>query len=356
MRRYLKSTVALAMLGLAFGGLYRYLFDRPDEAEFVNYLRSSLHGVGITLAAWAVQLYFTSRGSAWVRRWPLVVELLIRSVVMALAVATATIALEAILYPYGVAGQWLVSDLPFIVAIAFAASILIGTIYELVLLVGGRVLINVILGRYRRPTREERALMFLDLVGSTTLAENMGELRVQDLLTRFFYDIDEAIVANGGEVHAYVGDEVIVTWPVGPRPRRSFIDAFFAIEDRIAALAGLYKKEFGLVPEFRAGIHAGPVVISECGDSRRQVAYFGDTVNVAARLQAHCKEAGRRLLVSGELVHLLPSGSDLLIEPLGPTELRGRAAPVEVFAVARRARAPIGPLESRVQVRKEMSN
>ena len=164
----------------------------------------------------------------------------------------------------------------------------------------------------------------------------MGELRVQDLLTRFFYDIDEAIVTHGGEVHAYVGDEVIVTWPVGARPRRSSIDAFFAIEDRIAALAGRYRREFGLVPEFRAGIHAGPVVISECGDSHREVAYFGDTMNVAARLQAHCKEAGRRLLVSGDLVRLLPDATDFHVEPLGATELRGRAAPVEVFAVARR--------------------
>jgi adenylate cyclase len=37
---------------------------------------------------------------------------------------------------------------------------------------------------------------------------------MQDLLTRFFFDIDEPIVAHGGEVHAYVGDEVIVSWPV----------------------------------------------------------------------------------------------------------------------------------------------
>jgi len=92
-----------------------------------------------------------------------------------------------------------------------------------------------------------------------------------------------------------------------------------------------------VVPEFRAGIHAGSVVISECGDSRRQVAYFGDTVNVAARLQAHCKEMGRRLLVSGELSRLLPAAADLVVEPLGPTELRGRSAPVEVFGVTRQA-------------------
>src|ERR1700730_16055715 len=101
MRKHLKSTIVMAVLGLAFGALYRYLFDPPDEADLANYLRSSLHGAGVTLAAWAVQLYFTSRSSAWVRRWPLVVELVIRSVAMALAVASITIVGEAVIYPYG---------------------------------------------------------------------------------------------------------------------------------------------------------------------------------------------------------------------------------------------------------------
>ena len=86
-----------------------------------------------------------------------------------------------------------------------------------------------------RPVREARVLMFLDLAGSTSLAESMGELRVQDLLTRFFFDIDGAIVAHGGEVHAYVGDEVIVTWPLDERMSGGrCIDCFFAIADSIA--------------------------------------------------------------------------------------------------------------------------
>ena len=57
-----------------------------------------------------------------------------------------------------------------------------------------------------------------------------------------------------------------------------------------------------MVPSFRAGLHAGHVVISECGSSRRQLAYFGDTVNVTARLQEYCKEVGRNLLVSADLL------------------------------------------------------
>src|SRR5262249_12598048 len=126
MRRYLKPTIVIAALGLVFGGLYRHLFDPPEEAELANYLRSSLHGSVLTLAAWALQLYFPSRSSAWVRRWPLAVELIIRSVVMAVAVATVTVVGEDVIYPYGVDRRWLLNALPFIVAIAFGFSILIG--------------------------------------------------------------------------------------------------------------------------------------------------------------------------------------------------------------------------------------
>jgi adenylate cyclase len=210
--------------------------------------------------------------------------------------------------------------------------------YELIRLVGSRVLFNIALGRYRNPVREARVLMFLDLAGSTSLAEAMGELRVQGLLTRFFFDIDGAIVAHGGEVHAYVGDEVIVTWPLDERMSGGrCIDCFFAIADSIAERAESYRQEFGIVPSFRAGLHAGQVVISECGSSRRQLAYFGDTVNVTARLQEHCKEVGRNLLVSADLLRLMKLKPAFAIEALGEARLRGRAAAIEVFAVERRS-------------------
>jgi adenylate cyclase len=162
-------------------------------------------------------------------------------------------------------------------------------------------------------------------------------LRVQGLLTRFFFDIDGAIVAHGGEVHAYVGDEVIVTWPLDDRISGGrCIDCFFAIADSIAERADSYRQEFGMVPSFRAGLHAGHVVISECGSSRRQLAYFGDTVNVTARLQEHCKEVGRNLLVSADLLRHMKPKPAFAVEPLGQVRLRGRAAAIEVFAVERR--------------------
>jgi class 3 adenylate cyclase len=335
-RHLVAPSIVIALAGTFVGFAYRYFADDPFEATLGNYVRSGVHGMGIALSGWAVHLYFTSRGSQWIRRWPLWLELAVRSMIMALVIATVVLALQVALYYNRLEAIWLVGKFPQIFGIAFAMSIVVGATFELTQLVGSRVLLNVVLGRYRRPKREERALMFLDLAGSTSLAESMGELRMHDLLTRFFFDIDEPILAYGGEVHAYVGDEVIVTWPLGgwTSPARS-IDCFFAIQDRIAKRANAYRREFGLVPHFRAAMHAGPIVISECGDSRRQIAFFGDSMNVTARIQEHCKDAGRTLLVSADFLKQIPAGDGACVEALGLTRLRGRAASVEIFAIER---------------------
>ena len=338
MRRAITPTIVIALGGLLMGMGYRYFADLAIEATPANYLRSGLHGMGVTLAGWSVHLYFTSRRSEWVSRWPLLMDLAVRSATIAVVITVVALGLEAVLYGHWIEAHWLFDAFPRIVALGFFGSLFVCAAYELIRLVGSRVLFSVALGRYRRPVREERVLMFLDLAGSTSLAEAMGELRVQNLLTRFFYDIDDAIVAHGGEVHAYVGDEVIVTWPLDERmPGGRCIDCFFAIADTIARKADSYRQEFGMVPTFRAGLHAGAVVISECGNSRRQLAYFGDTVNVTARLQEYCKEAGRNLLVSADLLSHMRPNPGILVEPLGHAQLRGRAAAIEVFAVQRRA-------------------
>jgi class 3 adenylate cyclase len=336
MRRLSTPTIIIAITGLAFGLAYRYLADNPSEGSIANYVRSGLHGIGIAATGWGAHLYFNSRSSGWLRKWPLVAEIVLRAVAMAAAVSTAAVILQMLLYGQRLEMAWLVVELPRIVVLAFALSVLFGAIFELTRLIGGRVLFNIVLGRYRHPTREERILMFLDLAGSTSLAEALGEVRMQELLTRFFFDIDEPIVAYAGEVHAYVGDEVIVTWPLTAQaPGGRCFECFFAIEDRIAEMADSYQLEFGSVPRFRAALHAGPVVISECGNSRRQIAYFGDTLNVTQRLQEHCKSVGRTLLVSSDLLRRVRPGSDLQIEALGRAKLRGRSTAVEVFAIER---------------------
>ena len=336
LRIYDSQLIVVAVVGLAFGMVYRYFLDEPSEASVANYLRSGLHGISVALVAWGANRFFNLRASTWLRTWPLLAEIALRAFVMATAIAGVIAGLQAVIYDRPLSITWLSDDFPRILAMSFVLSVVGSAVYELVRLIGGRVLLNVILGRYRHPIREDRVMMFLDLTGSTSLAEALGEVRMQDLLTRFFFDIDEPIVAHGGEVHAYVDDEVIGSWPFTAQVSDGrCLDCFFAVEDRIEGSADTYRREFGSVPRFRAALHAGPVVISECGNSRRQIAYFGDTMNVTARLQEHCKAVGQTLLVSADLLRRVRPGPDLRVVALGQAALRGRAASVEIFAVDR---------------------
>jgi adenylate cyclase len=217
-------------------------------------------------------------------------------------------------------------------------SLVIGVVSEVTRLIGAPLLTSVVLGTYHRPARRSLIVMFLDLANSTRLAEAMGELRVHDLITRFFFDIDEPIANHGGTVHAYVGDEVIVSWPIADDAARNAraVACFFAIERKMAALGREYAAEFGIAPSFRAGIHAGPVIVSECGDAKRQLAFFGDTMNVAARLCDYCKQVNRRLVISGDLMRIMTLRHALVASPAKRIVVRGREEPVEALAVRER--------------------
>ena len=223
-------------------------------------------------------------------------QAVVRALMMTAALIAVGFALQFLLYaePYHLSWltrPWLTTNLPRIVALGFGTSLVIGVVVETRRLIGGALLTSVLLGTHHRPSRQRRIVMFLDIANSTRLAEAMGELRVHDLTTRFFFDIDEPISDYRGTVHAYVGDEVIVTWPVTGDPVRNArsVACFFAIRRKMSGLAPDYEAEFGVAPEFRAGMHAGVVVVSECGDAKRQLAYFGDTMNVGARLCEYCK-------------------------------------------------------------------
>lgn len=85
---------------------------------------------------------------------------------------------------------------------------------EAVRIIGGRTLVYFLLGKYHQPVKENKIFMFLDLEGSTALALKLGDIGVQTMITKFFFDITEPIIENDGEIHRYIGDEVIATWPL----------------------------------------------------------------------------------------------------------------------------------------------
>ena len=220
-------------------------------------------------------------------------------------------------------------------AFVFAVIILMQTATQVVRIIGGRTLINFVLGRYHRPVRENKIFMFLDLVGSTALAEEFGDVGVQAMITKFFFDMTEPIIEHGGEIHRYVGDQVVVTWPLraGAANMRA-IRCCFAIAEQLRQKAPEYERDFGTAPSFRIGLHGGPVVISQCGDQKQEISYFGDTVNTAARIEQQCKALDCGLLISGELLERITLAPGFLAHPKGAVQLRGRAHETQLFTIA----------------------
>jgi class 3 adenylate cyclase len=346
LRRHLGFLAGLLIVAFALGISYRYVFDPLEQRTLPNYIRSGIHAIGIALSGWTTTMAFAalprSRLGRVLRVMPPAVEFALKALAMTAVLTIVTLGLEFVLRPLP-GEQWYSRDLPRIVGLAFVVSLLFGAIFEFRRLIGGRVLGSFFLGTYHRPRLEQRIVMFLDIAGSTALAEELGEVRVHDLITRFFFDVDAPIADHDGEVHAYVGDQVIVSWLLSAAVARNarWLHCFFAVQDRIDALAPEYIREFGLVPQFRAGVHAGSVVVSECGDTRRQIAYFGDTMNVAARLCDYCKTTGDALVASAELLRNTAVPPVFTLGSRATVTLRGRQTPVEVHAIERDGMRPV---------------
>jgi adenylate cyclase len=201
-------------------------------------------------------------------------------------------------------------------------------------LVGARVLLNFLIGRYHRPLREQQVFMFVDFLDARGLSNRLGDIRAQSLISAVFFDIDGPIEEFGGEIHRYIGDELVVTWPYG-----------WAVDNARCASCALeigallrtksehYRKVHGEAPRLRIALHGGPVVVSEIGDDRREIVYFGDTINTTARLRGLAKNIQRRLVISAALLEhtRLPDG--VRAEDMGEHGLSGKAQATRVYAL-----------------------
>jgi adenylate cyclase len=222
------------------------------------------------------------------------------------------------------------------VAFAVGMSIVGNLAFEMGGLLGFGTLKNLLTGRYVQPKREQKAFLLIDMKNSTGVAERLGAIRFHELLNMFFRDIADAALECEAEIHKYVGDEAILVWP----DDRALADGEclscpFVAQDAIASHSEHYMRRFSVVPEFRAALHYGEIVAGEIGDVRREIAYVGDTLNVAARLLDAAKTLGRDVLVSADLLALSTLPAGVVAEPLPTLALRGRQTPLEIAALSR---------------------
>ncbi len=220
------------------------------------------------------------------------------------------------------------------VGVGFCLYVVIVFFRQLDRLLGPGLLLRYVLGRYHRPRRELRIFMFLDLKSSTTLAEELGHERYYGLVNEFFRDISGPVLDNAGEIYEYVGDEAVLTWKAekGLKDARC-LRVFFEIGEIIEKKRQRYLDQFGVVPEFKAGVHLGEVISAEIGDLKRGLVFNGDVLNTGARIQAECGRLERRLVFSAQLFNQLIIPDGWGTEALGPVMLRGKSEPTELFAI-----------------------
>ena len=170
-------------------------------------------------------------------------------------------------------------------------------------------------------------VLFADLVGFTTLSEQLDAEDVALVQDAYFGAARETITRHGGQLEKFVGDAVMAVFGV---PRSRDDDAERAVRAGLALIAAVERLggSLGLEPDalrLRVGVNTGETVYAEASAERGPVT--GDTVNVAARLQAAALPG---TVIVGGLTGLAVAEA-IELEELPPLELKGKAEPVRAW-------------------------
>lgn len=153
------------------------------------------------------------------------------------------------------------------------------------------------------------AVLFADMRNFTPITEANPAFDVIYILNRYFTTLERSIVANGGRVNLWVGDEISAVFGLEDDSRVACDQAVAAGLDMIQGVKILSKaidQEFGVKLSIGVGIHFGPVIVGMVGPSHDlKLGLVGDCVNIASRLQSATRQTGDDILVSSSVVELL---------------------------------------------------
>ena len=190
-------------------------------------------------------------------------------------------------------------------------------------------------GRYFNPQKEERIFMFLDLRSSTTIAEKLGDSQYFKFLSDVFKFSTPPILNSKGEIYQYVGDEIVISWKTSKGTENAnCLNCFFSIKQELSTKNDYFIKTYGIIPEFKAGLHYGEVVVGEIGVVKREIAYSGDVLNTTSRIQSQCNSFGVNILLSEILLNKLSLKSkNFITKMMGDILLRGKEQSIALYTV-----------------------
>ncbi len=181
----------------------------------------------------------------------------------------------------------------------------------------------------------EATVMFSDIRSFTSIAESQSPEDTIALLNNYYALMFEAISGHGGIVNQMVGDGLMAIFgaplPLENRRERAVRAALEMIE--LLQLFNLEQAAQDRVPiRIGIGIASGQVIAGYTGTLRRATyTCVGDTVNVAARLEAHTKIVGEPILIDDATREGLHSGIE--IKAQGPVQVQGKTREIQVFSV-----------------------
>ena len=178
-------------------------------------------------------------------------------------------------------------------------------------------------------------VMFCDIRGFTALVEAQAPEETIELLNAFYALMFEAIAAQSGVVNQMIGDGLMAIFGAPsplPEPALAAVRAALDMIEMIELLNTERAKQDKPPLAIGIGIASGEMIAGYTGtQTRATYTCIGDTVNLAARLEAHTKVAGRAILIDADTCAAL--AQRLPTYALGPVGFKGKAHPVEVFVV-----------------------
>jgi adenylate cyclase len=340
--------INLAMYGyffIAWWGLGDYLGEHAFE-DYLNsgyiHLEMILQGTLFGLMFGLINI-FTDRSI--IRRKPFGAIILIKTLLYTIAMLLSQFVVFVVYKVFNIVHVEVMEDMRNSVSIKFVFSLVVYFVVLFFLLnfilqvsrkFGFKELWFIIIGKYHKPAQEKRIFLFLDMKDSTGAAERLGHIAYSQLIQSCIHDLTDLIVRYKAEVYQYVGDEVVLSWPLQTGVKENnFINLFYAYEQRLKDKHEYYRKKFNCLPFFKAGADEGTITVVEVGEIKREIAYHGEVLHTAARLEKLCNSVKHKLLITQNLRESLLSEGSFSFPLIGEFMLRGKESNDMVYGVKR---------------------
>ncbi|MBU2713357.1 adenylate/guanylate cyclase domain-containing protein [Zooshikella harenae] len=319
-----------SLCGALFGTLISLIVHEPLIHGLAN---GFLVGLLIAIVTPYLHSYFRQRA--------VIVQILTMSIMWSVLIMISLVISHALFWKE-LHINWLLSKATLVhFMLCFGMAIIMSMLIRISQFLGNTTLKALILGQYITPKHEQRIFLFLDIADSTAITQRVGPIKAQQLMGMFLHDVSHLIRLHSGEVQRYVGDNMMATWPLS---KGVWCVAFFleAVDKYLKEHMPHYLQQFGVVPKYRIGIDAGEVVAKEIGEHKRSVEFFGNAVNIAARLEKMAKILNVTNLLTQKLAKNLILPNSLTILAQGKHAITGFEEPHELVSLSHRSNNPQG--------------